>query len=106
MKIKQFVFPSFEECIKKEKDTEIVLGAYKCQIGIFSWTINSCNKKYMFAVSFANTNPHNIYTRKLFCKTFDYDGDMSKLKQWYYKTINDFNVFWENHIKSTYFDET
>ena len=65
MKIKHFIFPSFEEWVKREEDTEIVVGAYKCEIGVFCWYSGSCNKKYMFAVSLANRNPHNIYTTNI-----------------------------------------
>ena len=105
MKIKKFVFPPFEEWLKREDDTEIVVGAYKCQVGVFYRISGSCRKRYMFAVSYANTNPHNIYTEKLFCKIFDYTGDKEELKKWYYETIEEFNTFWESLIKSTYFDE-
>ncbi len=104
MKIKKFVFPTFEEWVKRENDTEIVLGAYKCEVGVFCWTSGNCEKTYMFALSLSNVNPHNIYTNKLFCDTFNYDGDNEKLKQWYNDTICKFNDFWENHIKSTYFE--
>ena len=105
MKIKSFTFPTFEEWIEKQNKVRIKVGAYSCEIALFSWTIGSCNATYKFAVSLSNMNPLNIYTDKLFCSNFEYDGDMEKLKSWYYNTINEFNIFWENHIKSTYIEE-
>ena len=104
MKIKPFVFPDFEEWVKKDS-TEIVLGAYKCEVGVFAWTAGSCNKTYKFALALSNRNPHNIYTEKLFNKNFEYVGDDEKLKEWYNNTIKEFNVFWGNLVKSTYFDD-
>jgi len=104
MKIKPFAFPSFEEWEKNSKEVEIKVGAYCCQIRIFSWISGTCKAVYKFAVSLANENPLNVYTDKLFCRTFKYDGDTEKLKQWYYNSINEFNIFWENHIKSTYIE--
>lgn len=102
MKIKLFTFPTFEEWVQKSKNVKVDLGAYRCEIRVFSWTAGTCKATYMFAVSLSNMNPLNIYTDKLFYRKFEYEGDIEKLKSWYYTTINEFNVFWENHIKSTY----
>jgi len=104
MKIKSFVFPSFEEWVKNSKEIKIKVGAYCCQIGIYSWISGTCKAAYKFAVSLANENPLNVYTDKLFCRTFKYEGDMEKLKEWYYNSINEFQIFWENYIKSTYIE--
>lgn len=104
MKVKKFVFPSFEEWVKREQNTEIVVGAYRCEIGVFFWYANSPSKRYMFAVAYENQNPLNVYTSKVFHKIFDYDGDYEQLKKWYNDTIDEFNVFWENHIISNYLE--
>lgn len=59
----------------------------------------------MFAVSLRNKIPTNIYTEKIFCRTFDYEGDDKKLKEWYENTILEFNDYWKNHIIKEYLAE-
>ena len=108
MKVKKFAFPSFEKWVKKGKKVRIELGAYCCEVRASSWIVISGTCKaasYMFVVSLANLNPFSPYTHKLFCSTYEYDGNAEKLKEWYDKTISEFNIFWDNHVKSTYLDE-
>ena len=62
----------------------------------------------MFAVALSNTNPSNIYTNKLFCKSFEYieGNNEEEFKIWYNDTIDEFNRFWITYIKSVYLINT
>ena len=68
--VKMFKFPTFEEWTSNGRKFEDGIGAYKCQLKSFCWSRISTT--YMFAVALSNTNPSNIYTNKLFCKSFEY----------------------------------
>lgn len=103
MQIKTFKFPTFEDWEKRGNKIRLEIGAYCCEIRAFSWSKGSTT--YMLAASLSNRNPLNIYTNKLFCSRFEYEGDNEKLKEWYETAISEFNTFFENHIKSTYFVE-
>lgn len=103
MKLKKFNFPIFEEWQQKDNRVSVVLGAYRVEIRPICW--GDDGTLYGFAVSLADRNPHNIYTEQLFCDRFRYKGNVKSLKQWYEDTIEAFQDFWENHIKSTYFED-
>lgn len=100
--IKKFEFPTFEEWQKRNNSVEKTLGAYRVEIRAFSWGENTTT--YQFAMALANCNALNVYTERLFSRNFRYDGDDEKLRQWYNGTVEQFHIFWENHIKSTYFE--
>ena len=103
-KVRHFKFPTFEEWQKKNYEVEMVLGAYKVEIGKFSWGDSSV--RYAFAMSLSNCNPHNIYTNKLFSGLFDYEykDDINKLKNWYDSTVATFYDFWERYINAMYLE--
>ena len=101
MKIKHFEFPTFETFVSNESKVRLELGAYCCEIRVCCWDEKST--RCDFAVSLADTNPLNISVPTLFDRVFD--GDLKKLKDWYENTINEFNTFWENHIKTNYLYE-
>lgn len=102
-KIKKFVFPSFEQWVKKRKRVRVELGAYCCEICASSYGSDSTT--YVLAAALADRNPINIYTSQIFTRSFDYVGDDEKLKEWYENAILEFNSFWQGHIKSTYIEE-
>ena len=102
MKIKTFVFPTFEEWEKRKNEVRLELGAYCCEVSAFSWSNDGVT--YMLAASLADRNPLNIYTSKIFRRCFEYKGDHEKLKDWYESSVLEFNAFWENHIMETYFE--
>ena len=103
-KVRHFNLPTFEEWQKKDYEVEVLLGAYKVEIGKFSWS--SSGVRYAFAMSLSNCNPHNIYTDKLFSGLFDYEykDDISKLKSWYDSTVATFYDFWEQYINAIYLE--
>lgn len=103
-KVRHFNFPTFEEWQKKNYEVEMVLGAYKVEIGKFSWS--NSGVRYAFAMSLSNCNPHNIYTDKLFSGSFEYeyDDDINKLKNWYDSTVATFCDFWEQYINAMYLE--
>lgn len=103
-KVRRFSLPTFEEWRKKNYEVEMVLGAYKVEIGKFSWSDSGV--RYAFAMSLSNCNPHNIYTNKLFSGLFDYEykDDIGKLKNWYESTVSTFYDFWEQYINAMYLE--
>ena len=103
-KVRHFKFPTFEEWQKKNYEIELVLGAYKVEIGKFSWS--NSGVRYAFAMSLSNCNPHNIYTDKLFSGLFEYEykDDINKLKSWYDSTVATFYDFWEQYINAMYLE--
>ena len=104
--VKMFKFPTFEEWTSNGRKFEDGIGAYKCQLKSFCWSRISTT--YMFAVALSNTNPSNIYTNKLFCKSFEYieGNNEEEFKIWYNDTIDEFNRFWITYIKSVYLINT
>lgn len=98
-----FIFPTFKDWVINEFEAKLKLGEYCCEIRAFSWGQNSTT--YAFGVSLADRNPLNIYTRTIFYKVFEFEGDLEKLKYWYENVIIEFNAFWENYIKTTYLSE-
>ncbi|MBQ8043537.1 MAG: hypothetical protein IJ272_05235 [Clostridia bacterium] len=100
LNVKRFKIPTFEEWQQKNNDVQVILGAYRVEIRATAWRNDST--LYGFAMALANSNPHNIYTERLFCDRFRYEGDVQKLKEWYESTVEAFHDFWKNHIKSTY----
>ena len=102
MKLKRFNIPKFEEWERQNNVAELTLGAYRVEIRAFSWKNDST--LYKFAMSLSNCNALNIYTEKLFCKSFECYGDRENLKKWYNDTVENFHAFWENHIINTYFE--
>jgi len=103
-KVRRFNLPTFEEWKKKNYEVEMVLGAYKVEIGKFSWS--NSGARYAFAMSLSNCNPHNIYTNKLFSGLFDYEykDDINNLKNWYDSTVATFYDFWEQYINTMYLE--
>lgn len=103
MKVKQFVFPSFEEWVKKGNEVRVELGAYCCEVSPSAWRSDSTI--YMLAASLVDRNPLNIYTPTMFSRSFEDKGDNEELKTWYYTVTLEFNTFWQEHVKSTYLEE-
>ena len=103
MKLKSFKFPTFEEWEKKECKVRVELGAYCVEVCAFSWSNNGTT--YVFAASLVDRNPLNIYTPQLFYRRFEYVGDETPLKEWYEKSVLEFNKFFEELLKKTYFEE-
>lgn len=103
-KVRHFNFPTFEEWQKKNYEVEMVVGAYKVEVGKFSWS--NSGVRYAFAMSLSNCNPNNIYTDKLFSGLFDYEykDDINKLKNWYDSTVATFYDFWEQYINALYLE--
>jgi len=104
MKLKKFIFPTFEEWEIRDNKVRIELGAYCCEVRAYSYGEKTTT--YMIAASLADRNPLNIYTNQLFCRRFEYDGDDENLKEWYETVTKEFNAFFENLIRTTYFDMT
>lgn len=103
MEIRTFNFPTFEEWKNNSfKEISIKLGAYLSTIAAVSWTYGTKETTYCFAVSLANLNPTNLFTNKVFSRYFKYTEDIASFKKWYEDTIEEFNTFWEEHIKETY----
>ncbi len=103
MKLKSFVFPTFEEWERKGNKVRVELGAYCVEIRAFSWS--NTGTTYMFAASLADRNPLNIYTPQIFCRRFEHESDVAKLKEWYEQTVREFNEFFEKLLKDTYIEE-
>lgn len=107
MKIKTFNFPTFAEWEENSYDRfETKLGDYRAEVGAVCWTLSEYEITYGFAVSLANCNPLNIYTKKIFYKYFKFTGDTKALKNWYESIISEFNDFWENYIAENYIEKT
>lgn len=98
MKIIKFEHISFEEWIKNGKDYSANLGAYWYHIRICGWGNGITGYMFSFHI-------YSIYTDCIFSKVYEDYGDMDKLKEWYDKTIEEFNIFWEELINSTYLKE-
>ena len=103
MKVIQFNIPSFEEWMRCKRDVRKEFGAYRIEIR--ESFKRAGHIRYMFALSPAKCNGINVYTDRLFSKSFDYYGDNEKLKQWYNNTVTEFHAFWRRHIINTYFEK-
>ena len=103
MKVKPFVFPSFEEWVKEENIVRLERGAYCCEI--CPCARRNGNTIYMLAVSFVDKKPIKLYMPKIFRRSFEDKGDNEELKTWYYTVTLEFNTFWQEHVKSTYLEE-
>lgn len=103
MKVKPFVFPSFEEWVKKGNEVRVELGAYCCEVRPSAW--GGGRTIYMLAASLVDRNPLNIYTSKMFSRSFENYGNHEELKTWYETVTLEFNTFWQEHVKSTYLEE-
>lgn len=102
IKIKRFALPTFEEWQKRNYEIRLNLGVYRLEIRCVAWGPEY--RRYKFALALCNENACNIYTERLFADNFVYAHDgIDKLKKWYNETAEAFHDFWENHIKSTYF---
>lgn len=99
MKFCKHIIPTFEEWVKDNYKADIVIGNYRCAIGVFSW--NDDYTRYMFALTIRAVNPLNIYADRLFCKCIKSESNVEKLRLWYNETVEEFYNFWENNIKST-----
>lgn len=107
MTIKTFKFPTFKEWEENSYDRfETKLGDYRAEVGAICWESDRLDPTYGFAVSLANCNPLNIYTKKIFYRYFKFTGDTKALKNWYESAISEFNDFWENYIAETYIEKT
>lgn len=107
MKIKTFNFPTFKEWEENSYDRfETKLGDYRVEVGAVCWTSGEYEITYGFAVSLANVNSLNFYTKKIFYRYFKFTGDTKALKNWYESIIREFNDFWENYIAETYIEKT
>ena len=101
--IKMFKCPSFEEGFANGCKYESGIGAYIIDLSPYVYSENTTT--YMFAVALSNTNPHNIYTNRLFTRTFIcHDKDQVALINWYYESIKKFNDFWCEYIRSVYLE--
>ena len=98
MEIIKFKHISFEEWLKNGKDYWEKLGAYWYNIRNSGWVDGIPLYCFSFHI-------YSIYTDCIFSKVYHDYGDIEKLKEWYNETIDEFNIFWENFIKSTYIKE-
>ena len=101
MKIKKFEHITFEEWEKNGKEYTAVLGAYCYNIGPCIWGHGIT--VYIFSFHIYNINTDSIFS-KVYDDYNDY-GDIEKLKEWYNKTIDEFDDYWQNLINSTYLKE-
>jgi hypothetical protein len=112
--IKKFNFPSFKEWEQDNYKTIIkTIGAYKVVIGQHSFS-SSSKIQFSFILGLNSENPFNLYAKQIFIQKFIFNivedryelmENKDEFKQWYYETIEDFDKFWENYIKSTYLIE-
>ena len=100
-KVRRFSLPTYKEWQEKDKNVEIILGAYRVEIRMFC--LDGGYMETVFHMQPYNGIELNVYAEKIFSSYFNIALGIS-LKQWYESTVETFYDFWEQYINAMYLE--